>query len=285
MQATGGNTGIGLALVAAAKGYSCIFTHPETIAAEKVATMRLLGATTVACPAVPITDLRHYYHQATAIAARTDNAAAVMQFENTASAQSHFETTGPEILRQAGGVVDAFCCSAGTGGTIGGVAKFLKGQRPTCQVWLIDPDGSAYGPAVRERQRGGQPGAALTMIGGSALRLMEKSDGGTIAEGVGADRKTANFALALDDDLIDGQIVVSDKEIVDMAYHLLRHDGIFVGPSAAMNVVGALKIAKKLGPGHIVATVLCDGGDRYRTKMYDPAFLKNKGLTPTPLSL
>ena len=123
------------------------------------------------------------------------------------------------------------------------------------------------------------------MVGGSPLRLMQKPEGGTIAEGVGADRKTANFAVALDSDLIDGETVVSNKEIVDMAYHLLRNDGIFVGPSAAMNVVGALNVAKKLGPGHTVVTVLCDGGDRYRTKMYDPAFLKSKGLTPTPLSV
>lgn len=284
-QATGGNTGIGLALVAAAKGYKCVFTHPETIAAEKVATMRLLGATTVACPSVPITDLRHYYHQATAIAAKTDNAAAVMQFENTASAQSHYETTAPEILRQSGGRVDAFCASAGTGGTIGGVARFLKEHRPACQVWLVDPEGSALSGAVRERLRGGSPGTAVTMVGGSGLRLLDKPAGGTIAEGVGTDRKTANFALALDAGLVDGEIVVTDQEIVDMGYHLLRNDGIFVGPSAAMNVVGALKVARQLGPGHTVATVLCDGGDRYRTKMYDPEFLKNKGLTPTPLRL
>lgn len=233
------------------------------------------------------------------IAAKTENAVAVQQFENTASAQSHYETTGPEILAQTGGEIDAFVCSAGTGGTIGGLSRyataplpqqrflfmshenldrFLKEKRPDCQVWLADPEGSALAPAVRDRCAGMVVGAKATDVSGSRLKLLDKPAGGSIAEGVGIDRKTANFALALDSDLIDGEMVVPNDEIVSMGYHLLRVDGIWVGPSAAMNVVGAVRLAKQLGPGHTIVTVLCDSGARYRSKMYDPEWLKAQGL-------
>jgi cysteine synthase A len=152
-------------------------------------------------------------------------------------------------------------------------------------VWLADPEGSALAPAVRARLGGEAVGSTTTVVAGSTVRLLQKPPGGSIAEGVGTDRKTANFALALDKDLIDGEIVVSNAEIVTMAYHLLRTDGIWVGPSAAMNVVAAHKLAKKFGPGKTIVTVLCDSGARYNSKMYNAEWLQKEGLSPGKVEL
>lgn len=161
--------------------------------------------------------------------------------------------------------------------------RFLKENVPECKVWIADPEGSALTPAIEARLRGEVVGTVATDVAGSALRLLDKPEGGTIAEGVGTDRKTANFACALDDGLIDGATVVNDADIVNMGYHLVQRDGIWVGPSAAMNVVGAVRLAKQLGPGHTIVTVLCDSGSRYSSKMYSASWLKAQGLTPLPL--
>lgn len=280
VEGTGGNTGIGLALVAAAKGYKGIFTMPESIAVEKIDLMKVLGAEVILCPPVPFTDERHYFHQANKIAER-DNHVCTSQFENVANAQAHYESTGPELFAQTSGNIDAFVCAAGTGGTIGGMSRYLKEKKPDCKVYLIDPEGSGLLDAVTKDLAGGDHGVPSTAVG-NPVTLYARSPGGSISEGIGTDRKTANFALAIDGKNLDGVITGTDQEVVDMAYHLLREDGIFMGPSAAFNVLGAYKLAKELGPGHTICTVICDGGDRYRSKLYSETWLKSKNLAPKP---
>lgn len=266
VEGTGGNTGVGLAIVAAARGYDAIFCMPENVSSEKVQLARTLGATVVVCPAVPFTDKRHYYHRAQQIAAETPGAVWTNQFESLMNAAGHYGGTGPEIWKQAGGIVDAFAVSAGTGGTIGGLACYLRERNPTLRVYLADPPGSALASYV---QRG----------------ELVASAGTTIAEGIGIARLTRNFEAATP---IDAAFTVSDQDTVDMAFYLLRQEGVFVGPSAALNVVAAVKAARQLGPGHTVVTVLCDGGRNYMTKMYgaDGAWLESRGLRmPTPASI
>lgn len=177
--------------------------------------------------------------------------------------------------------MDGFACAAGTGGTIGGVAPFLKEKNPDVVVWLADPQGSALDGLVNDNARGVDIGEPIE-VEGQMLTLLKKPTGSTIAEGVGIDRRTANFARAQDANAIDGSTVVTDHQIIDMAYYLLRHDGVFVGPSAALNVVAAVQLARTLGPGKTVVTILCDGGARYSSKMYNKEWLVTKKLKPGP---
>ena len=282
IEGTGGNTGIGLALVASAKGYKTIFAMPASLAEEKINTMKTLGAEVILTPGVPFSDPRHYFHVAAKKAAESRNIFFTNQFENTANAMAHYQGTAPEIWEQTGGgKIDGFVCSSGTGGTIGGISKYLKERNPLIQCYLIDCEGSALHPYVEQGvgyiDRGKSPSSGKTSYPGDlVVQYMERSPGSSICEGIGIDRKTSNFGLSM----IDGAMKGSDQEAVEMAYFLKEKEGVFVGPSAALNVVGAVKLARRLGPGHTVVSILCDGGDRYRSKIWSDAWLKEKGLTP-----
>jgi cysteine synthase A len=253
VEGTGGNTGIALALLAAARGYDLILTMPDNIAPEKIRAARLLGAEVVVCAAQPFSNPGHFYHTAGRLAAERGGVW-VDQFENASNSAAHYDTTAPEIWAQSGGRVDAFVAAAGTGGTLAGVSTYLRGKAPACKVFLVDPPGSSL--------------AAFVETG-----VMAPASGTTITEGIGINRLTANMKRARVDAVFRG----TDAEAVAMAYYLLRREGIWVGPSAALNVVGAVKAARALGPGHTVVTILCDGGERYATKVFDPAWMAARG--------
>jgi cysteine synthase A len=255
VEGTGGNTGIGLALVAAARGYKCHVFAPENCSQEKVAAAKLLGAGVTICPIVPFSSEEHYYHHAVRHAASTPNSYWGNQFEGLANARAHAATTGPEILQQAGGRVDAIVMSAGTGGSIAGISIFLRSKLPNIRVYLLDPPGSSLASHVR-------------------CGVLAASEGSTIAEGVGIARLTANFLSAHVDEVLS----CSDAEVTAMAHYLRARDGLCIGPSAAMNVCGAVKVARLLGPGHTVVTLLCDGGERYASKLFSAPWLQEKGL-------
>lgn len=282
----GGNTGIGLALVGAAKGYRTVHTVPEATAPEKVRAMRLYDTEVVLCPSVPFTDERHYFHVAAAMGQRPGHFF-TNQFENLANSQAHYESTAPEIWQATGGRLDAFICSCGTGGTIGGVAAKLKELKPSLQCWIVDPPSSALLPLVRHGAtyvtEGTSPSSGHTRYQGDVrVRYVARSAGdGRAFEGIGIDRVTANFARAWEAGLIDGAIGGSNREAVEMAHFLMRAEGLAVGPSAALNVVGATRLARMLGPKSVVATVLCDGAERYASKLLDTSWLATNDLTPT----
>jgi cysteine synthase len=182
---------------------------------------------------------------------------------------AHYTGTGPEIWRQTRGKVDGFVTSSGTAGTLAGVTKFLKEQKPDLQAWIVDPDEvTAMAKFINDGKS--------TSFEKEGFEVVPVRTGSTIAEGVGLPRVTPNFSQAV----LDKGITGTNQEIVDMAYFLLRNDGIFVGPSAALNVVGAVKMARELGPGHTIVTILCDSGDRYRSKLYNPQWLKEEKLEP-----
>jgi cysteine synthase A len=262
IQGTGGNTGISLAMIARARGYRCHLTIPENISPDKTELMRLLGAEITVCPCVPFKDSRSYMSVADALHRTTPNSAKPCQFENLANSSAHYSTTGPEMWEQSGRELDGFVCAAGTGGTIAGVSRYLKEVNPSACTYLIDPTGSGL--------------KCFVETGTFA------SSGSCFIDGIGIGRETANFATAK----VDGAFRGDDEEAIEMAHWLLRNEGIFVGPSAALNVVGAVKLARRLkatgdgGRRLSVATVLCDGGERYRATTYNSAWLKEKGLTP-----
>ena len=244
-------------LVAAARGYKAVFTMPSNVAQSKVDVARAFGAEVIVCPMVPFSDPRHYYHVAERLSRELPNAVWGNQFEGLDNSEAHFRTTGPEIWQQAGKDVDGLVVAAGTGGTMGGLSRFLRSVNPRLAVWLVDPPGSSLAHYVETGEMAPPP------------------PGSPITEGIGIARLTANFASSAK---IDGAFRGSNEEAVAMGYYLLRREGIFVGPSAAINVVGAVKLARKLGPGHTIVTVLCDGGGRYMNKMYSPEWLKENGL-------
>lgn len=255
VEATGGNTGVALSLLCAARGYKCVLTMPDYVAKEKVEAARALGAEVVLCPAVAFSDPRNFYHVAKK---RAEEPGCVHgnQFEDTVNMRAHFEGTGPELWAQAGERLDAFVTSAGTGGTIAGVGGFLRAVAPSIKLFLADPAGSSLLRYVKE-------GA------------LAPSPGSTTVEGIGIGRLTANFKSCPP---LDGALAVSDQEAVDMAHYLALREGVFVGPSAALNVVAAVKAARLLGPGHVVATVLCDGGSRYASKHFNEKWLAENHL-------
>ena len=259
VEGTGGNTGVGMSLIAAARGYKAIFTMPANVSQEKIDTARNFGAEVIVCPIVPFSDPQHYYHRAKEIAESTPGAVWGNQFEGLSNMKAHYLTTGPEVWYQSNKQVDGLVLAAGTGGTIAGMSRYLKEKNPKLAVYVIDPPGSSLAHYVETGK-------------------MESQAGSTITEGIGIGRLTANFASSAP---IDGAFRGTDQEAVEMAYYLLRREGIFVGPSAALNVVGAVKLARKLGPGKTIVTVLCDNGDRYKSKMYQSTWLKEKGLVLT----
>jgi cysteine synthase A len=263
---TGGNTGISLAMICKAKGYKCHVTIPMNISPDKIELLQLLGAEVTICPCVPFTDPKHYVNTAKRLydEGRLRGATSVAlpdQFEHTANQQAHFDTTGPEIWAQAGGRVDAFVCAAGTGGTIAGLSSFLKGAsqgRVSCHI--VDPPGSGLKCAVE-------------------VGLFEGA-GACFIDGIGITRETANFAMARPH--LDGAFRSTDREAIEMAYYLLRNEGLWVGPSAALNVCGAVHLARKLQltPDQTVVTILCDSGERYKNTTFNVAWQKEKGLEP-----
>ncbi len=261
VEGTAGNTGIGLALVANARGYRCKIVMPSNQSQEKIDLLKTFGADVELSPPVPFANPDNYYHVARRRAEESENTFWANQFENTANADAHYYTTAPEIWAQTGGELDGVILSSGTGGTIGGMTQYLKEQNAHLTTYLIDPTGSGLYSYITTGEF--------------------KAEGNSITEGIGINRATENFRRAK----LDGAIQGSDREVIEMAYYLLRHDGLFIGSSAALNVVGAVRLARMLGKGHTIATILCDGGGRYQSRMYNPTWLAEKGLTPTAKGL
>ncbi|WP_286392678.1 cysteine synthase A [Pseudanabaena mucicola] len=256
VEGTAGNTGIGLSLVANARGYRSVIVMPSNQSQEKIDLLRTLGAEVELTKPAPFTNPDNYYHVARRRAEEIENAFWANQFENMSNSDAHYQTTAPEIWRQTGGELDGIVMSSGTGGTIGGVTAYLKEQNPQIATYLIDPTGSGLYSYITTGEF--------------------KAEGNSITEGIGINRATANFNRAR----LDGAFRGTDQQVIEMAQYLLKHDGLFVGSSAALNVVGAVKLAQKLGKGHTIATILCDGGGRYQSRMYNPEWLAEKGLTP-----
>ncbi|MFM7086322.1 MAG: cysteine synthase A [Cyanobium sp.] len=254
VEGTAGNTGIGLAHLCNARGYRCLIVIPETQSAEKIGLLRSLGAEVRTVPAVPYADPNNYVKLSGRIAAETPGAVWANQFDNLANRRAHFNSTGPEIWEQCEGQVDAWVAATGTGGTYAGVALFLKERSAAVRCVLADPHGSAL------------HSWATT----GALR----SEGSSITEGIGNSRVTANLA----DAPIDDAVRIDDQQALDTIYRLLWQEGLFLGGSVGINVAAAVETARRLGPGHRIVTVLCDGGDRYRSRLYDGAWLAGRGL-------
>jgi cysteine synthase A len=254
VEGTAGNTGIGLAHLCNARGYRCLIVIPETQSAEKIAQLRILGAEVRTVPAVPYANPDNYVKLSGRIAAETPGAVWANQFDNLANRQAHFDSTGPEIWEQCEGQVDAWVSATGTGGTYAGVALFLKERRPSLRCVLADP----YGSALYQWATNGELHA----------------EGSSVTEGIGNSRVTANLAGAP----IDDAVRIDDPEALRTIYQLLWQEGLYMGGSVGINVAAAVETARRLGPGHRIVTVLCDSGDRYRSRLYDRAWLTSKGL-------
>ena len=257
VEGTAGNTGIGLALVGASMGFKTVIVIPETQSQEKKDMLRLAGAELVQVPAAPYKNPNNYIRYAKRLAeqlALTEPNGAIFanQFDNTANRQAHIETTGPEIWAQTDGKVDGFICAAGSGGTVAGMAQAL--QPKGVKVGLADPMGAALYSFYTEGEL--------------------KSEGTSISEGIGQGRITAN----LEGFTPDFVCRVSDEEALPIVFDLLRDEGLVMGGSTGVNIGGAIKMAKEMGPGHTIVTILCDYGNRYQSKLYNPEFLKSKGL-------
>ncbi|WP_027856187.1 cysteine synthase A [Marinobacterium jannaschii] len=262
VEGTAGNTGIGLTLVANALGYRCTIVMPDTQSQEKIDMLRLYGAELVLVPAVPYADENHYTKVSQRLAEEyssqeSGNVIWANQFDNVANRQIHYETTGHEIWHQTGGLVDAFCCAVGTGGTLAGVAQALREKHPQTKIFLSDPVGASLYRYYTE---------------GSL-----KAEGSSVMEGIGQSRVTAN----LEGLEVDGAFEIPDEEALPYVFDLLQKDGFCLGGSSGINIAGAVRVAQQLGPGHTIVTVLCDQGNRYQSKLFNPAFLKIKGL-PEP---
>ena len=262
VEGTAGNTGIGLAMVARALGYQCTVVIPRTQSQEKKDAIRLMGAELVEVDAVPYANPDNYVRYSGRLAEELnarEPAGAIWanQFDNVANRQAHVETTGPEIWNETGGQVDGFICAVGSGGTLAGVAQALRSYKPDLAIGLADP----YGAALYEWYANGQL----------------KSEGGSISEGIGQGRITAN----LEGLKVDYAYRVPDSEMLEVIYDLAMNEGMVMGGSTGINIAGAIRLAHDLGPGHTIVTVLCDQGARYQSKIFNPAFLQERGL-PTP---
>jgi len=262
VEGTAGNTGIGLALVGNALGYKSVIVMPETQSQEKRDMLRLCGADLRLVPAVPYANPMNYvrYSETLAkeVAAKEPNGAIwANQFDNLANRRAHFETTGPEIWSDTAGKVDGFVASVGTGGTLAGVAMALKERSPKVKIYLADPMGSA--------------------IYSHYAHGTLKAEGNSITEGIGQGRITKNLEGAP----IDGWFQVTDEEMLPVLFDLVLEEGLIVGGSSGINILGAIKAAKELGPGHTIVTILADYGTRYQSKLFNPAFLREKKL-PVP---
>jgi cysteine synthase A len=256
VEGTAGNTGIGLAHVCNERGYRCIIVMPDNQSPEKYRLLEMLGAEVHKVPTVPYANPNQYQKVAQRLAASLPNTVWSNQFDNVANRRAHVETTGPEIWEQTNGKIDAFVTSSGTGGTLGGVSEFLKSKSRSVRCVLADPPGSSLYEFVKN----------------GALKSMGS---GSITEGIGIARVTANFK----DAPLDDAVHIEDGETVKFVYRLLREDGLFLGSTSGINVAAAVRVAKQLGRGHTIVTVLCDGGAKYQSRLFNPEWLTQKGLS------
>jgi cysteine synthase len=255
VEGTAGNTGIGLAHICNAKGYKCLIVIPDTQSQEKIDALKTLGAEVRTVPAVPYKDPNNYVKLSGRLAAEMENAVWANQFDNLANRQAHFETTGPEIWEQTDGKIDAWVAATGTGGTFAGVSMFLKLKNPAIKAVLADPMGSGLYSYFKTGEI--------------------KTEGSSITEGIGTSRVTGN----MENVPVDDAIQIDDTEAVRVVYQLLRKEGLFMGGSVGINVGAAVALAKQMGPGHRIVTVLCDGGARYQSRLFDRQWLASKGLS------
>ena len=254
VEGTAGTTGIGLAVVGAARGYKTIIVMPETQSREKMDTLRALGAELVLVPAAPYANPGHYVHTSRRIAEETPGAIWANQFDNVANRLAHIRTTAPEIWRQTEGRIDGFTCAVGTGGTLAGVALGLRAEKPDVTIALTDPEGAAL----------------FNWFANGEL----KAEGSSVSEGIGQSRITGN----LDGLHVDAQFRVPDAEGLAWVRRLNAEEGICLGLSSGINVAGAVRLARQMGPGHVIVTILCDSGLRYLSTIYNPNWLAAKGL-------
>ena len=262
VEGTAGNTGIGLAMVGAAMGFRTVIVIPDTQSQEKKDAIRAAGATLIEVPAVPYRDPNNYVRYSGRLAEKLDatephGAVWANQFDNVANRRAHVESTAPEIWEQTGGRIDGFICAVGSGGTLAGVAEGLRARMPDVKIGLADPDGAAL----------------FNWYDHGEL----KAEGSSITEGIGQGRITAN----LEGLTVDMPYNIPDSEAMPVVYDLLEHEGLCMGASTGVNVAGAMRMARDLGPGHIIVTILCDYGTRYQSKIFNPAFLRSKDL-PVP---
>jgi len=262
VEGTAGNTGIGLTLVANARGYRTVIVIPETQSREKMDMLRLCGAELIPVPAKPYKDPDNYVRQSERVAAEyaekePNGALWANQWDNPANWQGHYQSTGPEIWAQTDGKVDGFICAMGTGGTLAGISTYLKEQNADVKTGLADP----MGAAMYSYYKTGELASA----------------GSSITEGIGQGRITANVAQAK----VDMPFQIPDEEALLIVFDLLKDEGLCLGGSSGINVAGAIRLAQELGPGHTIVTILCDGGQRYQSKLFNPVFLKEKNL-PAP---
>jgi cysteine synthase len=263
VESTAGNTGIGLAVVASARGYRTLILIPETQSQEKKDMLRLCGAELVEVPALPYSNPNNYQHVGRRLAdqLRKKEPNGVLfadQWNNLDNAKAHYDSTGPEIWEQTGGKVDGFICSVGTGGTLAGTTRYLKEKNKDIVTACADPHGFAMYELFKHGQAKSTPGDSIT-------------------EGIGLGRITPVVETAK----VDDAFLISDQEAVKVIYELLEHEGLCLGGSTGINVAGAIQLAKQLGPGHTIVTILCDSGNRYQSKLFNPTFMRSKNL-PVP---
>jgi len=256
VEGTAGNTGIGLAHICNAKGYKCLIVIPETQSQEKMEALRTLGAEVKTVPALPYRDPGNYVKVSGRLAEAMENAIWANQFDNLANRQAHYETTGPEIWRQTDGKIDAWTIATGTGGTLAGVSMYLKEKNPAIKTVVADPMGSGLYSYIKTGEI--QP------------------EGSSITEGIGNSRITANMEGVPVDDAMQ----IDDHECVRTVYRLLYKEGLFMGGSTGINVAAAVRLAKQMGPGHTIVTILCDSGARYQSRLFNRDWLASKGLSP-----
>ncbi|MDP9083292.1 MAG: cysteine synthase A [Pseudomonadota bacterium] len=255
VEGTAGNTGIGLAHVCNARGYKCVIVMPDNQAAEKYQIIEALGAELRKVPAVPYSNPNQFQKVAGRLAQEMPDAIWANQFDNTANRDAHYESTGPEIWRDTAGKIDAFCAATGTGGTLAGVARYLKSKSSAVKIVLVDPPGSALYHYFKDGEL--------------------KTDGGTsITEGIGTGRVTAN----LEGTPIDDALRIADAQSMHFVYRLLREEGLLLGSTSGINVAAAVALAKQMGPGHTIVTILCDGGSKYQSRLFNRAWVTEKGF-------
>ena len=262
VEGTAGNTGIGLTLLANALGYKCSVVMPLTQSKEKIDSLELLGADLHLVPATSYKDPNHYIHTAQRLAEQYANkegcAVWARQFDNLANMAIHRDTTGEEIWRQTDGKVDGFVCAVGTGGTLAGVSAALKAHNPETVIGIADPDGASLYDWFTQGE-------------------LKPGEGSSILEGIGVNHVTGNVAEAK----VDVAFQISDREALPYVFDLLEQEGLCLGGSAGVNIAGAVRLAEHLGPGHTIVTILCDYGNRYQSKLFNPVFLENRDL-PVP---
>jgi cysteine synthase A len=263
VEATAGNTGIGLAVVAAARGYRTLIVIPDTQSQEKKDTLRLFGAELIEVPVLPFSNPNNYQHVGRRLAdelRKTEPNGVLFadQWNNLDNAKAHYESTGPEIWRQTEGKVDGFVCAVGTGGTLAGVSRYLKEQNSAIVTACADP----HGFAMYEWFKHG---------------IAKSTPGDSITEGIGIGRVTPVIETAK----VDDAFLISDEEAVSIVYDIAEHEGLFLGGSTGINIGGAIRLAKQMGPGHTIVTILCDSGTRSLSKLYNPTFMRSKSL-PVP---